>query len=382
MSDTEPSLVSDPMDKLFNARIFYGPTEKARWLIHWHVLYLNPKFSDSMDVTNQRFPLLPALVKTYMAIDRLNSTEASNCLTSAEAINYILRFDRAAPDYGRPYDTIQTWRDNMKDIEKQTIFAPDFTLWDKHTREIETLATNALPESKRVLEEQHPPDKKLPKGVIEGINVRSGLLQGWTKSHLEKVRAQEDYKRWKIQQDAPPQSSQVRKRRGYHIDSATTMVPSTTPPTPLQTPEHYEGLSKFQVVARYMQEDLTIWSINLAIYLSCAIIQAISFSHQTPSNPSASEYLNALQTMLTQLLSVLMTYILTVRNASDHLGIRYRLWFILVCIVPVVALSIFKWYAGISALVTFLTTAVTGVLQVLLAVDMKRSHDLPKARGS
>lgn len=78
-----------------------------------------------------------------------------------------------------------------------------------------------------------------------------------------------------------------------------------------------------------------------------------------------------------------MTYILTVRNHSDdHLGIRYRLWFILACILPVVALSVFKWYAGISALVTFLTTAVTGTLQVLLAVDMKRSHDLPKARGS
>lgn len=78
-----------------------------------------------------------------------------------------------------------------------------------------------------------------------------------------------------------------------------------------------------------------------------------------------------------------MTYVLTIRNAGDHhLGIRYRFWFILACILPVVALGIFKWHARMSALITFLSTAVTGVLQVLLAVDMKRSHDLPKVRGN
>ena len=107
-------------------------------------------------------------------------------------------------------------------------------------------------------------------------------------------------------------------------------------------------------------------------------MQAISFSRQTPSNLSASDYLNAIQTTLTQLLSVLMTYILTIRNASDYpLGMRYRLWFVLAFILPVVAFSVFKWYAGMSALVTFLGTAVTGFLQVLLAVDMKRSKILP-----
>lgn len=148
-------------------------------------------------------------MKTYVAIDRLNSTEASDCLTSVEAMDYIIHFDRVTQATDRPYDTIQTWRDNMKYIEEQAdIFAPDFTQWDKHTREIETLATNALTESKRVLEEYHPADKRLPNEVIQGIYVRTRLLQNWTKSHLEVVRAQEDYKRWKIQQDAPPQSSQ------------------------------------------------------------------------------------------------------------------------------------------------------------------------------
>tara|TARA_R110002060_G_scaffold64107_4_gene73299 strand:- start:681 stop:902 length:222 start_codon:yes stop_codon:yes gene_type:complete len=73
-----------------------------------------------------------------------------------------------------------------------------------------------------------------------------------------------------------------------------------------------------------------------------------------------------------------MTYILTIRNASDHLlGVRYRLWFALACILPIVAISILKWYWGLSALVMFLGTVVTGLLQVLLAVDMKRSKVLP-----
>ncbi|OBT88977.1 hypothetical protein VE02_02852 [Pseudogymnoascus sp. 03VT05] len=210
--------------------------------------------------------------------------------------------------------------------EQANIFAPDFTQWDKHTREIEALATNAIAESKRVLEEYHPADKRLPTVVIEGIYARTSLLQHWTKSHLEVIRAQEDYKRWKIRQDVPPQSSQVRKRRGYREDSATTIVHSTTPSTPLQTPEHYKRSSKLQAMAHYIQEDLTIWSINLGIYLSCTIVQTFSYSQQPPPNLSASDHLNAIQTMLTQLLSVLMTYILAIRNAGDHhLGMRYRL---------------------------------------------------------
>lgn len=143
-----------------------------------------------------------------MAIDRLNSTETSNCSTSVEAIDYIIHFDRAWRD--RQYDTIESWRDYMQYIQKQAdIFAPDFAQWDKHTSEIESLANHALTESKRVLEEHNPPEKRLPKEVIEGIYARTGLLQRWTKKHLEVVRAQEDYKKWKKQQqDAPPQSLQ------------------------------------------------------------------------------------------------------------------------------------------------------------------------------
>lgn len=78
-----------------------------------------------------------------------------------------------------------------------------------------------------------------------------------------------------------------------------------------------------------------------------------------------------------------MTHILTIRNSRDyHLGMHYRLWIVLACILPVVAISIFKWHIEMSALVMFLSTAVTGFLQVILAVHMKRSYDLPKAWGS
>lgn len=143
-----------------------------------------------------------------MAIDRLSGKETSNCSTSEEAINYIVRFDRAFPAGGRPDDTIDTWRNNMIYIDEQACsLAPDFTHWDKYTREIETLAINALTETKRVIEESLPISRRLRNGVIGGISVRTTLLKNWT-INLEKVRAQEGYRRWKIQQDAPPQSSQ------------------------------------------------------------------------------------------------------------------------------------------------------------------------------
>jgi Lon protease-like protein len=139
-----------------------------------------------------------------MAIDRLNSTEIRTCSTSVEAIDYIIHFDPASLIMGRGgrhYDTIDCWRDYMTYIEKQVIFAPDFTQWDKHTREIEGLANDALTESKRVIEEHNRPEKRLPMEVVEGINVRAELLQRWTKSHLEVVRAQEEYKLKKSTRD-------------------------------------------------------------------------------------------------------------------------------------------------------------------------------------
>lgn len=89
-------------------------------------------------------------------------------------------------------------------IEQLAInFAPNFTQWDEHTRQIERLANEARIESDRVLREHIRPDKILPKGVEEGIHARIGLLKRWTDTHLNVVRAQKDYKEWKRKQDAP-----------------------------------------------------------------------------------------------------------------------------------------------------------------------------------
>lgn len=52
LSDMKPAFVSDPTRKWFRAGIFYGLKE-ARWSINGQVLYLNPKFPDSIDFINQ-----------------------------------------------------------------------------------------------------------------------------------------------------------------------------------------------------------------------------------------------------------------------------------------------------------------------------------------
>lgn len=73
-----------------------------------------------------------------------------------------------------------------------------------------------------------------------------------------------------------------------------------------------------------------------------------------------------------------MTYVLTIRNTTDqNLGMRYHGWFIVAGILPVIALGVLRWHPGISGLLGFLGSAVTGFLQVLLAVDMKRARFLP-----
>ncbi|KFY23895.1 hypothetical protein V493_05571 [Pseudogymnoascus sp. VKM F-4281 (FW-2241)] len=366
-----------------------------------HVLNRNPEFAGAIDVIRQgkipieadfttedhslsnifkAFPLLLGLVRTYVAIDRLSSTETSNsdCFKPVGAIRYIIRFDRKLVHRGRFHDTIQSWEDYMSYIEKLVYLAPDFARWDKHTKEIEILADEAIAASINVLGEHIPPKENLPQPVVAGIYARIELLRRWKESSLEKVRARDDYKTWKMQQGVPPQSSQLRNRRGYPIDSAATTVPSAAVSTPLETPKPYKRPSKPQAAGQYLQGDLTIWSLNLFIFLSSAILQAISFSQPALPTPPPPDFLAAIQSTLTQLLAVLMTYILTIRHDStSHLSTAYRIWFCLAYILPLVALGIFRWYDGMSALLTFLGTAVTGFLQVLLAVEMKRGKGLP-----
>jgi hypothetical protein len=122
-----------------------------------------------------------------------------------EAIDYIFQF---APAWNGIPDTIKSWREYMNYIDREANFAGDYELWDGHTREIERLANDARTESKRVLKEHDRPENRLPEEVVKGIDVRNNLLNGWTTTHLEAVRGREDYKRWKVENDTPPQSSQ------------------------------------------------------------------------------------------------------------------------------------------------------------------------------
>jgi hypothetical protein len=137
-----------------------------------------------------------------------------------------------------------------------------------------------------------------------------------------------------------------------------------------------------QVQLTVLQDDLTIWILNLSIYLSCAIIQTISFSQlpNNPAPPSTSATFNAVQSTLTQMLSAIMTYILTIRSLdshTNHIGKRRNAWFVLAFFLPVVSLAVIKWTPGVSALLSFVGTAVTGFLQVVLVVDMQGPKVLP-----
>jgi hypothetical protein len=126
-----------------------------------------------------------------------------------EALAYIIRYEKPwDPDEGIDEGTTRSWREYMNYVERETEFAPDFAQWDEHTREIERLADEALTKSKRVFEEYHRPEKRLPDEVVEGIDVRNRLLRRWIGSHVYEVRGRVDYQIWKMETDPPPQSSQ------------------------------------------------------------------------------------------------------------------------------------------------------------------------------
>lgn len=111
-------------------------------------------------------------------------------------------------------------------------------------------------------------------------------------------------------------------------------------------------------------------------------MQAVSFS-QTPRVPSASSMsanLNALQSALTQILSAFMTYILTSRtldSKANHLGKRHKAWFVLAHLLPVVSFAVTRSMPGLAALLSFVGTAVTGILQVVLVVGERDTKGLP-----
>jgi hypothetical protein len=165
-----------------------------------------------MSNTLKAFPLLPALAKTYIAIDRLSNIVPDDCLTSPEAMGYIIQFAEVDPLRGRKYNTIASWQEYLEDTERKAGFAPNFTDWDEDTKEIEGLAKDAIAASMRVLKEHKRAGRKLPKEVVNGMYVRTELLQRWRVAHLEQVRSRPDYKKWEAKQKAFPPTSQCMPR--------------------------------------------------------------------------------------------------------------------------------------------------------------------------
>jgi hypothetical protein len=108
---------------------------------------------------------------------------------------------------------------------------------------------------------------------------------------------------------------------------------------------------------------------------TCAIIPAVSFTRApSSSTPSDSDYLNCLQTTLTQVLSVFITYTLSDRAAHKKtLNVRFRIWVICSGILPVVAMVILRWNMGLSGLLSFVGTFANGFLQVTLAIGIKET---------
>lgn len=165
-----------------------------------------------------------------MAIDRLYTTEISNCSTSVEAIAYIIRVDPRSEDiHTFNFDeeknrTIKSWQKHMTRVEKMAEYAPYFELWDKNTRDIERLADEARTESMRVLAEHDEPQKKLPDEVVKGIHVRLRLLKGWIGSHVEVIRGEEGYKIWEEKKGTLLQSQGIPhlEMKGWYYQTLTT----------------------------------------------------------------------------------------------------------------------------------------------------------------
>jgi hypothetical protein len=91
------------------------------------------------------------------------------------------------------------------------ILSPEFSVWDKHTSEIEILVQKALSVSQKVLLAHNAPDKRLPKELVDGIYARIKVLKRWKVGYLDPIRARDDYKGWKIKQTTPSTQQSHRK---------------------------------------------------------------------------------------------------------------------------------------------------------------------------
>jgi hypothetical protein len=168
--------------------------------------------------------MLPKLVAAYIEIDRLITISPVRCSSAIEAIDYLIKFNNASYCTGanriQTSKTIAAWTKYMEYVQQQLVFSPNYTQWDKHTREIESLAQKALSESEKVIEAHNAPAKRLPEEVFEGIIIRTKVLQGWRRDRLEPIRARDDYKDWKEKQSASvTQKSQRKLRAGLIVSN-------------------------------------------------------------------------------------------------------------------------------------------------------------------
>lgn len=121
-----------------------------------------------------------------------------------------------------------------------------------------------------------------------------------------------------------------------------------------------------------------LWIVNLAVFLSCAILQSIAFGREKSRVLSSSDFLAATQSALTQVLAIVMTCVLTSRQHGSHsLGLRHKVWILIAVMFPVAACIVLGHNASLSALLMVLGNITTGFLQVILAGSMKRQKLLP-----
>jgi hypothetical protein len=117
------------------------------------------------------------------------------------------------------------------------------------------------------------------------------------------------------------------------------------------------------------------------MYTASAIIQTQSYSLQS-ANSSRSTVLDSLQIFLTQILSVYMLHTLFTRQSpASSLGWGHYVWFSVASLLPVTALATQSIRPGISALMSYLGTAITGFLQVLLVVSLGERPESEGASG-
>jgi hypothetical protein len=161
--------------------------------------------------------MLQNLVSAYIEIDRITPKSTVACSSTTEAFVYLATYDYDHCRYQGPGTRTQNahgvanWTDYMDYVQRQVILSPEFSVWDKHTSEIEILAQKALSISQKVLLAHNAPDKRLPKQLVDGIYARIKVLKRWEVEYLDPIRARDDYKGWKIKQTTPTTQQSHRK---------------------------------------------------------------------------------------------------------------------------------------------------------------------------